>query len=167
MRGWRLVFLGLALGLAHCGHYSTTAGMVGGIRSMAVPIALNDTPEPDIGELLTERAEQACTEDGQLRLVDEESADALLQLRIISLEDRPFTYTADEQTQQYRFALWVEAELVKSEGGKALLKLDRVEGWGTYDADTADEEEGGRGAAIEAALDMVLEEVVNRSTSSW
>ena len=167
MRGLRLGFIGLVLGLANCGHYSTTAGMIGGIRSLAVPIALNETPEPDIGELLTEGAIEAYTADGQLRLVDEESADALLQLRVIDLEDRPFTYTAAEETQQYRFALRVDAELVKSKGGKSLLKMERVEGWGTYDADKSDEEEGGRGPAIEAALDMVIEELVDRTTSSW
>ena len=69
-----------------------------------------------------------------MRVVDEESADALLQLNVISIEDRPFTYTTAEQTEQYRFAVLVAAELVRLEDGEVLLALAELEGWGTYDA---------------------------------
>ena len=71
----------LVLLLGGCAHYTTSSGLIGGIRSVAIPLAENDTAEPDISEVLTERTTEALTVDGRLRVVDEESADAILYLR--------------------------------------------------------------------------------------
>ena len=81
------------------------------------------------------------------------------------LDDRAFTYTAAEETEQYRFKVLVDVELVKLSNDDRLLHLQGVEGWGTYDA--ALEDEAGRDLAVDAALDMILEEVVDRITASW
>lgn len=155
----------LALCIGGCAFYSTSGGLLGGIRSVGIPVANNQTAEFAVAERLTELADSLYSDDGQLRVVDEESADALLQLNVLSIEDRPFTYTTAEQTEQYRFAVLVAAELVKVEDGDVLLELAELEGWGTYDA-TADEEEG-RQPAIDQALKMVLEELVDRTTAGW
>ena len=154
-----------ALCIGGCAYYSTSGGLLGGIRSIGIPVADNQTSEFAVAERLTERAIDAYAEDGQLRIVDEESADALLQLNVISIEDRPHTYTTAEQTEQYRFAVLVAAELVRVEDGEVLLTLAELEGWGTYDA--AQAEEDGRDPAVKQALDMVLEELVDRTTAGW
>ena len=139
---------------------------MGGIRSVAIPIAENDTAEERIAETLSERISDAFTVDGRLRVVDEESADALLLLRLVALEDSPlFTFTAEEVTEQYRFRVWIEAELVRTGDESSLLDLESLEGWGTYDAALPDEE--GRDLAVQAGLDMVIEEIVDRTTASW
>ena len=139
--------------------------MLGGIRSLAIPVAENDTVEFEIAERITERAGNAFTEDGQLRIVDEEGADALLLLHVVRLDDRAFTYTATEETEQYRFKVFVDVELLKESDDERLLSLEQVEGWGTYDASLEDEE--GRDLAVDAALDMIIEEIVDRTTASW
>ena len=162
------LFLALAAGFClagACAHYSTTSGLIGGIRSVAIPVAENDTPEFHIGEELSERLGEAYRGDGRLRLVDEESADAVLYLRVTALQDRPHTYTAAEETEQYRFSVYIDLELLRTEDGDSLLELKDLRGWGTYDADVADEE--GRDPAVEAALDMVVEEIVDRTTAGW
>ncbi len=154
-----------ALYIGGCAYYSTSGGLLGGIRSIGIPVANNQTSEFAVAERLTERAIDVYAEDGQLRVVDEESADALLQLDVVSIEDRPFTYTTAEQTEQYRFAVLVAAELVRVADGEVLLALSELEGWGTYDAALAEEEE--RDRAVERALDMLLEELVDRTTAGW
>ena len=153
--------------LAACAHYSTTAGMIGGIRTVGVPIAENETAEFDIGERLSETTGDAFVSDGRLRVVDEESSDAVLLMTVLALSDRPFTYTASEETEQYRFSIQVRAELVVNADEEVLLELPQLEGWGTYDADLADDDEGGRDAAIDSAFDMIIEEIVDRITASW
>ena len=134
---------------------------------MGVPIAENETAEFDIGERLSETAGDAFVSDGRLRVVDEESSDAVLLMTVLSLSDRPFTYTASEETEQYRFSIQVRAELIANEDEEVLLELPRVEGWGTYDAGLADDEDGGRDTAIDAAFEMIIEEIVDRITASW
>lgn len=162
----RLVLCAISCWLASgCAYYSTSGGLVGGIRSIGVPVAESLTAEFDLAEGLSERAIEGYTRDGRLRVVDEESADALLQLVVVSVEDKPFTYTSSEQTEQYRFAIRVRGELVRVFDEEVLLDFAPIEGWGTYDATLADAE--GRDLAIVKALDMVVEELIDRSTASW
>ena len=163
----RQVIVGLAtvLALTGCARYSTSAGLVGGIKTVAIPTAENETSEVDVGQRLADRATDAFLADGRLRVVDEESADALLLLRVERLEDEPFTFTADEVTEQYRFRLFSSAMLERTGDGSELLELERLVGWGTYDA--ALPEEDGREPAVAAAMDMMIEEMVDRTTASW
>jgi len=154
------------LGAFGCAHYSTTAGLVGGIRTVAIPTADNQTPEVDVAQRLTERAVDAFLADSRLRVVDEESADALLLLQVNQLEDEPFTYTAGEVTEQYRYRLFVEVTLHRT-GGDVLLEMGQLAGFGTYDAALPDGDDQGREPAIDAAMDMVIEEIVDRTTASW
>lgn len=165
MKTFRLLLLGALLLVAACSHYSTTAGIAGGIRSVAIPVAENDTPEAGIAEELTERLNRAFAADGRLQVVDEGRADAALKLRITAIEDRPFTYTAAEETQQYRFKLTLDAQLLKNEDESQVLDARGMTGWGTYDAGLSDAE--GREGAVGAALDMVVEELVDRATAGW
>lgn len=161
------LFLALQLAVwpAGCAHYSTSAGLVGGIRSVAIPTAENETAEVDIAQRLTDRVSDAFLADGRLRVIDQESADALLLLHLERLEDEPFTFTAAEVTEQYRFRLFARAVLERAQGGAQLLEIDRLVGWGTYDATLPDEE--GREPAIEAAMAMIIEEIIDRTTASW
>ena len=155
----------LVLCATGCAHYSTSGGLVGGIRTLGVPVAESQVAEFDIAEALSERVVEAYTRDGRLRVVNEEGADALLELVVLSIEDLPFTYTAAEQTEQYRFLLSVRGQLVRSLDEEVLLAFDPMEGWATYDAALSDSE--GRDPAVEQALDMVVEELIDRSTSGW
>jgi hypothetical protein len=132
---------------------------------VAIPTAENETSEVDVGQRLADLSTDAFLADGRLRVVDEESADAFLLLSIERLEDEPFTFTAAEVTEQYRFRLFASARLERSGDGRALLEVERLVGWGTYDAALPDEE--GRDPAVEAAMDMIIEEIVDRTTASW
>ena len=132
---------------------------------MAIPLAANNTPEAGIAEQLTERLSSAFGADGRLKVVDEASADALLKLHITAVEDRPFTYTAAEETKQYRFKLTLDAQLLKNADESQVLEAKGIVGWGTYDAGLSDAE--GRELAVKAAVDMVAEELVDRATAGW
>lgn len=160
----RILFV-LALLLGACSHYSTSGGLVGGIRSVAIPAAENGTPEVDIAQRLTDHLTEAFIEDGRLRVVDEGSADAVLLLRLDRLEDQPLIHTAAEVTEQYRFRLFGGALLERTSDGGELLEIESLVGWGTYDAALPDED--GRDPAVEAAMAMIVEEIVDRTTASW
>ena len=81
------------------------------------------------------------------------------------LEDEPFTFTVTEVTEQYRFRLFTSAVLERAEDGSELLDLGRLVGWGTYDAALSEGE--GRDPAVDTAMDMIIEEIVDRTTASW
>ena len=151
--------------LCCCTHYSMSSGLIGGIRTVAIPTAENETSEVDVGQRLSDRVTDAFLADGRLRVVDEESSDALLLLRVQRLEDEPFTFTVTEVTEQYRFRLFTSAVLERAEDGSELLDLGSLVGWGTYDAALSEGE--GRDPAVDTAMDMIIEEIVDRTTASW
>ena len=153
--------------LGACSHYTTSAGLVGGIRSVAIPTAENGTPEVDIAQQFTDSVSVAFQEDGRLRVVDEESADALLLLRLERLEDELDDLRAAEVTEPYRFRLFASALLERTSDGSELLPRLEIEGWGTYDAARPDGDDEGRDRAVESAMAMIIEEVVDRITASW
>ncbi len=164
-KGWFRAVCLCVLTAGGCAYYTLGGGVVGGLRTLAVPLARNETAEAGLAEQLTSRVEQAYAADGRLRVVDEDTAEGVLYLWVRQVEDRPFTYTADEVTEQYRFRMEVQAEFVRTADMDVVLELPELYGWGTYDAVTADDE--GRDAAIEAAIQMLIEELLGRSTSSW
>ena len=153
--------------LGSCSHYTTSAGLVGGIRSVAIPTAENGTPEVDIAQQFTDSVSVAFQEDGRLRVVDEESADALLLLRLERLVDELDDLRVSEATEPYRFRLFARALLERASDGSELLEIESLAGWGTYDAAQPDGDEEGRDQAVEAAMAMIIEEVVDRVTASW
>lgn len=161
----RMIVLCLPLWVSACAHYTVSGGLVGGIRTVAVPVAANATADFRLAEQLSERLVEAYTRDGQLRVVDEDRADAVMRLSVEAVDDAPFTYTAAEVTEQYRFRVLVGAELVRSADEEVLLRLERLEGWSTYDASLPDDQ--GRDPAVAAALEMVLEEILDRTTAGW
>lgn len=165
MNPFRLLLLGTLALTAACSHYSAGSGIAGGIRSVAIPVAVNDTPETGIAEDLSQRLSRAFAADGRLQVVDEGSADASLRLHLSAIEDRPFTYTAAEETQQYRFKLTLDAQLRKTEDDSQVLEAKGIVGWGTYDAGLSNAE--GRDRAVASALDMIAEELVDRATAGW
>ena len=148
-----------------CSYYSTSTGMIGGIQTVSIPVAESLTAEFRIADRLSERAEEMYIQDGRLRVVDEDGADAILYLTVQNVSDEPFTYSAAEQTEQYRFAMRINGRLVSVVSKETLKEFDSIEGWGTYVSSSNQDES--REQAVDKAIDMVVQEFIDRSTSSW
>jgi hypothetical protein len=150
---------------AGCAYYSTSAGMIGGIQTIGIPVAESLTAEFVIAERLSERAVELYIEDGRLRVVDQDGADAILYLTVISIIDEPFTYSASDQTEQYRLSMRINGKLVSVIRQQTLKEFDSIEGWATYVSSLNQDES--RDQAIDKSIDMVVQELIDTSTSSW
>ena len=67
-----------AISSVGCSYYSTSEGMIGGIRTLTIPVAESFTAEFAVAERLSERATELYMEDGRLRIVDQDGAEAVL-----------------------------------------------------------------------------------------
>ena len=104
-------------------------------------------------------------QDGRLRVVDQDGADAILYLTVISVIDEPFTYSTSDQTEQYRLSMRINGKLVSVSRQQTLKEFDSIEGWATYVSDSNQDES--RDQAIDKSIDMVVQELIDTSTSSW
>jgi len=159
------ILFSFAVGFAGCAYYSTSAGMIGGIQKIGIPVAESLTAEFIVAERLSERAVELYIQDGRLRVVDQDGADAILYLTVISVIDEPFTYSASDQTEQYRLSMRINGKLVSVSRQQTLKEFDSIEGWATYVSGSNQDES--RDQAIDKSIDMVVQELIDTSTSSW
>ena len=145
----------LALFLTTGCYYATPSSFLGGINSIGIPPPSNQTSEQSVADSLTEMSLRAFSQEGRLRIADEEGADAILYLDILSVEDR--FHPSAQSVDQYRFSVVVSVE-IKAFEGSVLLKQYEARGWGTY------EEDAEREQAIGKAVRMIVRDIIDRST---
>ena len=145
----------LALFLATGCYYATPSVFLGGINSIGIPRPSNQTSEQSVVDSLAEVSLKAFSQEGRLRVVDEQGADAILYLNILSVEDR--FHPSAQSVDQHRFSVVVSVK-IKAFEGPVLLKQYEARGWGTYEEDAEREE------AIGKAVKMVMRDIIDRST---
>lgn len=168
-----------------CGFYSFTGSIPPHIRSISIPLFINETSEFGIAETATEEVTDVFIEENVIRVVDEKSSDSVLRGTIKRVTDVPYTYTAEEEVSEYRFSVIIEVEWYDSVEDQVLLKKDYT-GWGLYslgqdissdgidndddgaiDAEDPDEVGDPRSLAAKVAVGKIVTDVINDIVSTW
>jgi hypothetical protein len=155
---WRRFIL-LALVFVSC-TYSFNPSRYSHIRSIAIPVFLNETVKYGLAESLTERLIEAFMEDGRLRIREEESADALLEGTVINYEKSPFIYDEYEEVSSYRVVVGIEVKLTDMTKDRTLWVRQFAE-WSHYPAD-GEEDEG-----VDQTLDKLRERLIREINEGW
>jgi hypothetical protein len=164
-----IVLWAVALCFCGCGPYSFTgSSLPSHIKSVAVPIFENETLEYDVANQVTEAITQRFLADNRLKVVGETRADAVVEGRVTSYENKVNNYSADETPEDYivvlRVAvtfrdavknreLWKSGDLVVSEVYSVVPGSDQ----------TLTDEESARAEAIR----KLAEDVLARTMEQW
>jgi hypothetical protein len=149
----------VALLMAGCAYYSTSATGGAGFRSVAVPLAENESLEPGIHQALTDSLIQAFVADGALRVLDEDRADLVLRATVAEVRDEPFTY--DQQADQYRIVVLLDVASYDTREKKTVWEEEGLVGFGIYSA--AERREEARRQGLADAVTMLVKDVVDRT----
>lgn len=162
-----LLLLGSAWWLAGCAGYRLGTTLPPHIRSVHVPLADNQTDEPDLESAVTRMVQQEFQRDGTLQLLDGNAADTTLQLRIQLFRLEPVLYARDDRSRadEYRLHIGVEATFVDHADDSVRLQQALV-GDVVFTATAADLTSAMRDAIEPAARDLARE-VVNAVISAW
>ncbi|HEV8585238.1 MAG TPA: LptE family protein [Methylomirabilota bacterium] len=99
------VLLVLAAGtLAGCG-YSFRGTLPDHVRTVAVPIFLNRTPEPGVESIITRAIVQAFATNGRLQVTRPADADAILDGEVTSYGIQAIAFDETLNVQQYRLVV--------------------------------------------------------------
>jgi len=156
----------LAALLASCG-YSTSSRTAKGIKSIAVPMFENQTAEPALEITVTESIIQNLVEDNTLKVTGEENADAILYGQIVEFNNRPFSFDADLNAEEYRIDIKVKATLTNRTLGEPIWENLTFGGHGTYFLDVAEEEGNTFDDAVDLAIKEITNEILNKTTQDW
>jgi hypothetical protein len=93
-----------------------------GAETVAIPIFVDETGEPGLGFLITQRVRQRFLEDGRLLVVEGGGADTILQGAVLEYRLDPIGFSATDQVQRYRALVKVAIQLRDESSGKVILK---------------------------------------------
>jgi outer membrane lipopolysaccharide assembly protein LptE/RlpB len=132
-RSWVFAFLLFSL-LSGCG-YTQEAKLPSGIKTIAVPTFKNEIPpqeqfayRPGIEIELTNAVIDRFIFDGNLRVVDEDKADAILEGAIVSYEQEGLRYDRLESVEEYRLFLVVKFKLIDGKTGAVIMEEPNFSG---------------------------------------
>lgn len=147
--------------LCGCCGYTTRSILPSNIKSIAIPIAKNETVRPGLGELLTDSLIADFTQDRTLKIDNIDRADIILDCTIKNYERSPQAYTANQEVIAYKVLL--ECEITASDRVKTdTLWHGNIATTISYDAKTETEDQG-----IEKAITKLSLEILRRVLTTW
>ncbi|OGL17234.1 MAG: hypothetical protein A3F92_14690 [Candidatus Rokubacteria bacterium RIFCSPLOWO2_12_FULL_71_22] len=122
----RPLLLALALLLGGCG-YSLRGSLPDHIRTVAVPVFANRTPEPSVENFLTRAVVEAFSTNGRLRVVRPEEADAVLEGEVIGYEVQALAFDAQANVRQYRLVVTLNLRFRDTRRNEVLFEESRLQ----------------------------------------
>jgi len=147
-----------------CSYYSFSGSLPAHIKTIAIPLFDDRTPEYGIKEKLTDALIDEFTRDGTLKIADQRSADSILRGTILSVTDRADAYDREERAESFRIYITVEVKYEDLKKKKVLWK-DRLTQWGRYSITTGGPED--REVGINEAVEKLAEDILNKTVSGW
>jgi hypothetical protein len=163
----RVAPLAFALALGSCAYSTSTALLPPHLKTVAVPMFENETPEFTLDREITDAVINRFVNDNHLRVVDERSANSVIRGKVVDYRNSVFGISPVSRAQEYRVTIGVRVvfkDLVKN---RELWSDDLVKTANYYvtdvPGDSARTEVDGRRAAIAKLAD----EILSRSIESW
>jgi|SRR5262245_20299258 len=157
---------GLAFVLG-CGYSASPALLPQHLKSVAIPVFENGTPEAELEQQVTDAVIQRFVRDNHLKVVDEKSASAVLRGRVTQYKNSVFGFSNTEQANEYRVTIAVEVTFKDLVKNRELWSDQVVKSANYYVQDvpgqTAKSDVDGRKEAIE----KIADEILARSVEGW
>jgi TolB-like protein len=151
---------------AGCGHYSTTSRTAKDISSIHVPFFGNETAEPNLEITVTETIIQNLIDDNTLKVVARESADALLEGRIVEFQNRPFSYNNELNAEEYHVSVRVLVTLLNRKTNQPMWRDRSMQGTASYFVEQVENGNTFEDAVAEA-ITQITERILNLTTQDW
>ena len=145
-----VAFAAAFLVVSCCG-YSTRSLLPDYLQKIHIGIFQNRTLKTGLDELATNSVIEAFRSGSNLRIVDEASADIVLEGTVSGYTKEPHTYTADQTILEYRITVRYSARCVDRVRNEVFWEGE-VSDWALYDVD---EDQGVAAAAKKAAEQLV------------
>ena len=188
----KLILLIGIIFLNGCMYYSVRGSIPAHINSIAVAPIVNETTEFGISDQIMSQLTDYLIKENILEVVSENEAESRLTITIKSLDDKPLTYSLNNQSssnyervEEWQIQIHAEVNWHDVTRDESLFKTN-LSPWGAYGSgtdistdkidndndgkvDEEDDDEFGspRESAIRIAIDKLSEQLVNQITSTW
>lgn len=151
-----------------CGYTASPALLPSHLKTIAIPVFENQTSEYTLEQDVTAAVVKRFVDDNHLRVVDERSADCVIQGKVVDYRNTVFGISNADLAQEYRVTIGVSVvfkDLVKN---RELWHDDAMVKTANYyvqnvPGQSAKTELDGRQEAIQ----KIADEILSRSIESW
>ena len=160
--------LGLALLItSHCGYYTFSgSSLPPNVRTIAIPMFENRTTEFGVREDITDALIYEFTQDNSLKVVDQRSADSIIEGTITTIREQAGAYNQQEQVKEIKIYITVQAKFEDLKNKKVMWE-EQISQWGTYSPDSPSGENSTRQDAISEAIGKIVTDIFNKTISGW
>jgi outer membrane lipopolysaccharide assembly protein LptE/RlpB len=155
----------VAICLAGCGYRIGSVNPNDPIKTIYIPNVKNKTTEPGIEARATNKIVTAFQIDGSYTVVNQDDADAILEVTLNSYNRSAIRYDKMDVTREYRLTIGASCVLRDAKSNKIIYTAKRVEGEKTFFVTiTLPESER---IAVPFALEDLADHIVERITERW
>jgi len=149
--------------LLSCGYYSFKGALPSHLKTIAIPIFIDRSAYPGVQEKITDSITNAFITDNTLKLVDESKADVILNGTIQSVTQRVAAVKSGETVSEYQ--MYVSLKVVCEDVKQSKKMFEKVFNQYGVMSNTAGADEKDR--AIDDAIELITEDVVNTTLGGW
>jgi len=150
-----------------CGYTASPALLPQHLKTVAIPVFENGTPEVQLEQEITDAVIQRFVRDNHLKIVDEKSANAVIRGKVTQYRNAVFGFSNSAQANEYRVTIGVQVTFKDLVKNRELWNDQLVKSANYYVQDvpgqSAKTELDGRKEAIE----KIADEVLSRSVEGW
>ncbi|HBA85075.1 MAG TPA: hypothetical protein DCZ95_13365 [Verrucomicrobia bacterium] len=154
----------LMLGLTGCAGYRLGSMLPPDIKTVYVPTFINRTTEPMIETETTAAVIRQLQQDGSMKVVSSEEADAVLEVTVKNYELEPLAYSEVDKTtaNEYRIRLTAAVVLRRLSPDEVVVEAPSVQGESTFlmEGDFTTSKQRGLPAAAADLAHSIVERVV-------
>ena len=144
-----------------CSFYTFNPKGKSTVSRIAVERFKNNTAEFGLEDIMTDQIIDALIADGNLKIVEEENAEAILSGKLTTYERKPYNPDENDQVESYSIRMIFDIELANPADSIPIWS-DRINRIGVYNLAEETEADGQL-----RAIELLVQDIIDRTTNSW
>lgn len=151
-----------------CGYTASPALLPSHLKTIAIPVFENGTPEAQLEQQVTDEVVQRFVRDNHLRIVDEKSSNAVIRGKVIGYKNAIYGFAANTSTANaYRVTITVQVTFKDLVKNRELWSDELVKSAIWYAQDVPGQSARSELEGRKEAILKIADEVLSRSVEGW
>ena len=164
----RSVGFSVALACASCGYTASPALLPPHLKTVAIPVFENGTPEVQLEQEITDAVIQRFVKDNHLKIVDEKSATAVVRGKVTDYKNAVYGFSANTSTSNaYRVSITVQVTFKDLVKNRELWNGEILKSSIYYVQPVPGQEVKTELDGRKEAVDKIADEILSRSVEGW
>ena len=150
-----------------CGYTASPALLPPHLKTVAIPVFENGTPEARLEEEITNAVILRFVQDNHLKVVDEKTANAVIRGKVTQYRNAVFGFSNQATSNEYRVTVAVEVTFKDLVKNRELWSGEIVKTANYYVVDVPGQKAQTPLDGRQEAINKISDEILSRSVEGW